>query len=170
MHADELTGGLPCAVTGIGPPLVVLPGLSRYSEIGDAKAYRPLAATTQRTIYVVGRPRALPRGISMRAMAAIHATALQERFGRQVDVIGVSTGGAIALQLAADHPEVVGCLIIAAAASWLGDEAELSCANTENVSRRAGAARVFSRPSWRRRGSAFRSWPQSGWKSFPSGT
>jgi pimeloyl-ACP methyl ester carboxylesterase len=55
-------------------------------------------------------------------MAASHATAVKEHFGRPVDVIGVSTGGAIALQLAADHPEVVGRLIVVAAASWLGDE------------------------------------------------
>src|SRR5262245_10475540 len=154
MHADDLTGGLPCAVTGSGPPLVVLPGLSRYSEIRDAKAYRPLAAITQRTIYVVGRPRALPRGISMTAMAATHATALQEHFGRQVDVIGVSTGGAIALQLAADHPEVVARLIVVAAASWLGDEgrAKLREYGKRIAEGRSGAAIIASvlAPPWLR--------------------
>src|SRR5215467_10052436 len=94
MQARELNGRLPYVVTGGGPPLIVLPGLSRYSEIRDAKAYRPLAAVTQRTVYVVARPRKLRRGITMRALAAIHAAALQEQFGQQLDVIGISTGGA----------------------------------------------------------------------------
>jgi hypothetical protein len=61
MHAGDLIGGLPYVATGGGPPLIVLPGLSRYSEIRDAKAYRPLAAVTQRTVYVVARPRDLRR-------------------------------------------------------------------------------------------------------------
>jgi hypothetical protein len=35
--------------------------------------------------------------------------------------MGVSTGGAIALQLAVDHPDAVNRLIVVAAASWLGE-------------------------------------------------
>jgi pimeloyl-ACP methyl ester carboxylesterase len=57
----------------------------------------------------------------MTDLAAVHAAALQERFGRQLYVIGISTGGAIALQLAVDYPDLVGRLIVVAAASWLGD-------------------------------------------------
>ena len=121
MQARELNGRFPYVATGGGPPLIVLPGLSRDSEIRDAKAYRPLAAVTQRTVYVVARPRELRRGITMRALAAIHAAALQEQFGRQLDVLGISTGGAIALQLAVDYPDLVGRLVVVAAASWLGD-------------------------------------------------
>ena len=63
-HAGELLGGLPYALTGEGPPLVVLPGLARDSggrgERGRAREtipYRGLATVTRRTVYVVYRPR-----------------------------------------------------------------------------------------------------------------
>jgi pimeloyl-ACP methyl ester carboxylesterase len=39
--------------------------------------------------------------------------------------LGVSTGGAVALQLAVDHPQEVARLIVVAAASWLGDSGRL---------------------------------------------
>src|SRR5262249_20515144 len=57
---------------------------------------------------------------TMETLAAMHATAIDARFVRPVDVIGVSTGGAIALQLAVDHPTIVRKLVVVAAASWLG--------------------------------------------------
>jgi pimeloyl-ACP methyl ester carboxylesterase len=121
MTGGDLPGGLPYAATGSGPPLVVFPGMSRVSEIRDANAYRPLADVTRRVVYVVGRPRSLQRGITMSDLAAMHADALRAYFGGAVDLIGISTGGAVALQLAADHPSSVGRLIIVAAASWLGE-------------------------------------------------
>jgi pimeloyl-ACP methyl ester carboxylesterase len=99
--------------------------MSRHAEIRDAKAYNPLASVTRRTVYVVGRPRGLRRGITMPDLAAQHAGALSEQFGGPVDVIGISTGGAIALQLAVDHPQTVNRLIVVAAASWLGDAGRL---------------------------------------------
>jgi pimeloyl-ACP methyl ester carboxylesterase len=41
----------------------------------------------------------------MAALAGEQAEGIQVRFGgRPVDVLGVSTGGSIAQQLAADHP------------------------------------------------------------------
>jgi pimeloyl-ACP methyl ester carboxylesterase len=120
MDGNDLPGGLPYAVAGSGPPLVVLPGLSRHIEIRNARAYWPLASVARRTVYVVGRPRALNRGITMSDLAARHAIALREYFGGPVDVMGVSTGGAIALQLALDHPHAVNRLMVVAAASWLG--------------------------------------------------
>jgi pimeloyl-ACP methyl ester carboxylesterase len=120
MDGNDLPGGLPCAVTGDGPPFVVFPGMSRSPDIRDAKAYVPLATVTRRTVHVVGRPRELSRGITMGELAARHAAALRERFAGPVDVMGISTGGAIALQLATDHPQAVNRLIVVAAASWLG--------------------------------------------------
>src|SRR5262245_55522624 len=91
MTGGDMPGGLPYAATGSGPPLVVFPGMSRLIEIGNANAYRPLAAVTHRTAYVVGRPRSLPRGITMSDLAARHAGALRAHFGRPVDLIGIST-------------------------------------------------------------------------------
>src|SRR4029077_1386516 len=105
---------------GHGRPLVVLPGLSRGLE-HNSLSFRPLSKVTQREVYVVNRPSKLARGTSMAALAAKHAGALQAHFGKPVDVLGISTGGTIALQMAVDHPTVVARLIIVAAASWLGE-------------------------------------------------
>ncbi|WP_327584330.1 lysophospholipase [Nonomuraea sp. NBC_00507] len=55
----------------------------------------------------------------MADIATQHAQALAERFGEPVDVLGMSSGGSLALQLAADHPEVVRRLVVAGAAYTL---------------------------------------------------
>ena len=61
-----------------------------------------------------------PEALTMAELAAAHATALQAHFPQPVDLLGISTGGAIALQLAVDQPAVLRRLVVAAAASWLG--------------------------------------------------
>ena len=71
-------------------------------------------------VYVVNRRPGLAVGTSMADLAADHARALEAEFGRPLDILGISTGGSIALQLAADHPELVSRLLIAAAAYRLG--------------------------------------------------
>jgi pimeloyl-ACP methyl ester carboxylesterase len=48
----------------------------------------------------------------MAEFASEHAKAFAQHFGEPVDVIGVSTGGSIAQQLAAEHPEVVRRLVL----------------------------------------------------------
>jgi pimeloyl-ACP methyl ester carboxylesterase len=58
----------------------------------------------------------------MPELAALHAQNIAERFAEPVDLLGGSTGGAIALQLAVDHPAILNRLILAACASWLGEE------------------------------------------------
>jgi pimeloyl-ACP methyl ester carboxylesterase len=87
----------------------------------SAKAYGPLAAITHRTIYVFGRPRALPRDLTMDNLAARQMALLRERFSEPMDLMGISTGGAIALQLAVDYPWAIRRLVVVAAASWLGN-------------------------------------------------
>ncbi|HEY2589207.1 MAG TPA: alpha/beta fold hydrolase [Tepidisphaeraceae bacterium] len=119
--ATDAATGFPGVVVGKGPPLVLFPGMSRRPETRQLP-YAGLARITNRRVYVLNRPAGLHRGLTMRDLAARHADALAERFADPVDLIGISTGGAIALQLAADHPGRVNRLIIAAAASWLGDE------------------------------------------------
>src|SRR4051794_15441529 len=56
----------------------------------------------------------------MAELAAEHAEALRDLAPEPVDVAGISTGGSIALQLAADHPDVVRRLVIISAACRLG--------------------------------------------------
>jgi pimeloyl-ACP methyl ester carboxylesterase len=57
----------------------------------------------------------------MSELAAAHANALDELFAAPIDLMGVSTGGAIALQLAVDRSKTLHCLIVAGAAGSLGE-------------------------------------------------
>lgn len=125
--------GLPCLLAGPpdAPPLAILPGLSPEEGIGGGPVTRAelgLARTFADRFRVVWlAPRAEPADAddgrpTMAAYAARHAEALREAFpGRAVDVLGMSTGGSIALQLAADHPGVVRRLVLVSAAARLGE-------------------------------------------------
>jgi pimeloyl-ACP methyl ester carboxylesterase len=112
----------------VAPPLVVFPGLSRYSSSPSddgldraARTYGPLARVTSRSVVLIERPRGMPPTITMPELAARHAPAIRSRFSEPIDLMGISTGGAIALQLAVDHPMLIRRLIIACSACWLGD-------------------------------------------------
>ena len=50
-----------------------------------------------------------------------YAEALEEEFGEPVDVLGISTGGSIALELAADRPRLVRRLVVAGSAYRLSE-------------------------------------------------
>jgi pimeloyl-ACP methyl ester carboxylesterase len=84
--------------------------------------YRGLASVTGRMVFVVSRPRKLPRGITMAELAAANVPAIRGHFGGPVDLLGISTGAALALQFAVDHPELVSRLVVVAGASWLGED------------------------------------------------
>jgi pimeloyl-ACP methyl ester carboxylesterase len=60
-----------------------------------------------RRLVVLNRWPGLPDGLSMAELATGHADAIRAGLAVPVDVIGMSTGGSIALQLAADHPDTV---------------------------------------------------------------
>jgi len=130
----ETLAGLPSLALGPpdAPPLAILPGLSPQPAIGAGPVARGelslahafadrfrvtwLAAGTAAADGAgdgAGRP-------AMAAVAAAHAAALRERFAEPVDVLGISTGGSIALQLAADHPGAVRRLVLVSAAARLG--------------------------------------------------
>ena len=91
---------------GSGEPLVLLPGLSRGPH-RSAVTYAGLARVTGREVQVLDGPRGMARGISMAELAALQAAALAARFSEPVDLMGASTGGVIALQMAVDHPHLV---------------------------------------------------------------
>jgi pimeloyl-ACP methyl ester carboxylesterase len=121
-------GTFPCLVGGEGEPLVLLAGLS--PDVGvHHPATRRIAAgliaplASARRVHYVNRRRGLPRGITIAALAAEHADAIRASFGGPVDAIGVSTGGSIAQQLAADHPDAVRRLVLVGAACRLGPAA-----------------------------------------------
>ncbi|MEU7764099.1 alpha/beta hydrolase [Nocardia sp. NPDC049190] len=113
-----LEHGMPYRAMGSGRPLVFLRwftpdhanprGWLRDSEI---KVLAPLAR--QHRVYAVNRAPGMAEGTTMSDIAADHADALRAEFGEPVDVLGISSGGSVALQLAADHPDVVRRLVIA---------------------------------------------------------
>ena len=49
-------------------------------------------------------------------LANDYAEALEDEFGRKLDVLGISTGGSLALQLTIDRPRLVRRLVVAGAA------------------------------------------------------
>lgn len=130
MH-DGTLAGLPFLVTGPveGPPLAILPGLSPEQAIGAGPIARSELALARsfaerfRVTWLAPRPGLGARtpAPAMADVAAEHAAALGEGFGRPVDLLGISTGGSIALQLAVDHPDAVRRLVLVSAAARLGE-------------------------------------------------
>ncbi len=111
-------GLLPYAAIGEGPPLLVFAGLSPDVGVdGDMSVrmslgpFEALAAT--RRLVLFNRRANLPRGISFEQLASEHADAINAEFGGNADLIGISTGGSLAQQLAADHPDTVRRLVLA---------------------------------------------------------
>jgi pimeloyl-ACP methyl ester carboxylesterase len=76
------------------------------------------------TTYMVTRKPGLPDGYTLQNMSDDYAAMIQEEFGGPIDVIGLSTGGSIALHFAADHPDLVRRLVIHSSAYILGDAAK----------------------------------------------
>ncbi|HSP75854.1 MAG TPA: alpha/beta hydrolase [Cryobacterium sp.] len=143
-RTGTLLGGMPYLRFGTGSPLVAIPGLTQNYEptVGFerrivAEMLKPLAAT-HRVLRLTPRP-GLDPNASMADIARDYADALRLEFPGPVDVMGTSTGGSIALQLAADHPDVVQRLIVLSAACSLGP-------NGKKVQRRVAEEVLAGRP------------------------
>ena len=118
-------GRYPFAAVGTGEPVVVLAGLSPVTGVaGDGIVRASLAPVAvlagRRRLVLRNRRGGLPRGMTMAQLAAEHADAIRAGLAAPVDVIGSSTGGSIAQQLAADHPDVVRRLVLVSSACRLG--------------------------------------------------
>jgi pimeloyl-ACP methyl ester carboxylesterase len=117
---------LPYFAVGAGRPLVVLGGLAPDTGVESDSSVRmngsfvaPFARG--RRVFFFNRRPGLPRGMTMAELAGEHADALRSGFGADaVDVLGISTGGSIAQQLAADQPGVVRRLVLVSTACRLG--------------------------------------------------
>ncbi|MFC9896587.1 alpha/beta fold hydrolase [Nocardia sp. NPDC127579] len=114
----RLKHGMPYLALGSGQPLVFLRWFTAdhanptgWMRSAELKTLAPLARNFR--VYAVGRAPDMAAGTTMADIATEHADALHAEFGGAVDVLGVSSGGSIALQLAADHPAAVRRLVIA---------------------------------------------------------
>lgn len=118
-------GDLPFLSVGSGSPLVVLAGLvpqagvSRGPLRGDHERTAKLFAHGREVLYVNRRP-GMPGGMTMAQVAAEHAAGIRQSFPEPVDLVGMSTGGSIAQQIAAEHPDVVRRLVLISTGARLG--------------------------------------------------
>ena len=120
-------GGLPYLVVGHGEPLIYLAGGTPNHHNPPPGFQRQLALRTVRPfaragfeVFFTNRWPGMSIDITWPEVAAIHATALADHFGRPVHVLGHSTGGSIVMQLIANHPQVVRRAVAASAAYTLG--------------------------------------------------
>jgi len=121
-------GIYPCLVAGSGTPLVMLAGL--LPEAGVAAG--PMRRTHERSmmpwaknheVFYVNRRPGMARGMTMAEIAAEHAEGIRQTFAGPVDLMGMSTGGSIAQQIAAEHPDVVRRLVLVSTGCRLGPPA-----------------------------------------------
>jgi pimeloyl-ACP methyl ester carboxylesterase len=121
---------LPFLATGRGAPLLFIGGLSPETGVDavgtermNASLLKPFAQ--RHRVLFVNRRAGLPRGMSMDELADEHADAIRALGAGPVPVAGISTGGSIAQQLAADHPDVVDRLVLLSTACRLGPEGRI---------------------------------------------
>lgn len=130
VREGTFSGGLPYLALGSGEPLVYLcgftlnhrnpqPGLERTLTL---RTVTPLARAGFE-IYFTNRWPGMAANTTFADVAARHADGILDHFGKPVDVLGVSTGGSLALQLIADRPDVVRRAVVACAAYMLGPRA-----------------------------------------------
>jgi pimeloyl-ACP methyl ester carboxylesterase len=131
-------GELPYLAAGDGPPLVYLGGLAPETGVAgrlrrvNLAAIEPFAGSHR--VYFFNRRPGLPVGMTMADLAGEQAAAMRLGFDGPVDVLGISTGGSIAQQLAAEHPDCVRRLVLVSTGARLGPRAR--------AEQRAVAARV----------------------------
>ena len=117
------TGGFRLRVqrTGQGPPILLIMGLG-----GSIETWEPLRRQlTGYELILVDHPgmglSSVPQfPIPMSAIANLYVDVLDQLGHDRVDVIGYSFGGAVAQQLAHQHPQRVGRLVLMATACGLG--------------------------------------------------
>lgn len=118
-------GTIPYAATGAGAPVVVAAGLWPTTGVDSDRlvhgALVPLRRVAgPRRLIVFNRRANLPPRLTMRDLATEYADAIGAEFGTPIDIMGNSTGGSLAQQLAADHPGTVRRLVLVSTACRLG--------------------------------------------------
>jgi pimeloyl-ACP methyl ester carboxylesterase len=135
---------LPCPSIGAGPPLILLlftPDAANPTGLARRYLMRTVRPFTENfTVHVLNQPPGLPPTTTMAELAACYAHAIKATFTGPVDVLGLSTGGSVALQLAADRPELVARLALGGTACTLGPIGRRAQAAMSKASRGGGAS------------------------------
>jgi len=124
------SNGLPYACIGKGARnLVVFGGLEFRHKPPSGIMLRMSTGylrglTNSYKIYIVNRRPGLPPGYSLSDMSDDYAFMIRNELGGVIDIIGVSTGGAIAQHFAIDHPDLVRRLVLANTGFRLTEEAK----------------------------------------------
>ena len=143
-------------ITGDGPPLLLISGLTR-----DLHAWDHLAAHLQgRTVITYDAPGIGDGGparvMTIRTLAEYAAKVLDEVGVKCADVLGFSHGGAVAQQLAHSHPTRVDRLILAGTTCGIG-----------GVLGDLGALLALRQPGTEWWAAHWRTLAISGWSSLP---
>lgn len=112
---------------GHGPrPLVLVPGMSLHSVMlqkeAVAKVYTPFYGT--HTIYLMDRIKDMPEGYTVKDMARDTAEGILSLGLSDIDMIGYSQGGMIAMRIAGEHPTLVHKLILGSTSAYPGEYAK----------------------------------------------
>ena len=155
--------GLPYTRIGNGPNiLVVFEGLTFEHKPQPPALVRMYSFLEQEyTIYSVLRRPHLPHGYTLDDMANDYALMIEQEFAGPVDIIGISTGGSVALHFAALHPELVHRLVLHSSAHALNEQAKQL---------QLDVARFASQGRWMKAWKTLIAtmYPQSGWASYLS--
>ncbi len=135
-----LGGTLPYRAVGKGQTLIYFPPFAPYHELTtgfsrtiELNILRRFAAGGFRVYQINRRPGLLP-GATLNDLGADYAHAIEKHFDQPVDILGFSTGGAIALNFAANHPKLLRRLVLASAAhhlspvAWKASKQAAECA------------------------------------------
>lgn len=169
-----LPGRLPCLAFGAGPPLLSLMGLTATHDVPRGMARRAevdrLAPLGDRyTVHIVNRPPGLPAGTSMADLASAVAAAIDSLGGR-VSLIGTSTGGSLALQVAVDHGGHVDRLAVVAAACRLGPAGRDTQRRVAALAAEGHWRRAWATLGRRATTSRLSSWPSAAMLGLVGGT
>lgn len=143
-------GALPSLVGGSGRPLVLLGGLTPENGMprgmGLRFEYSLVAAyAVGLEVHWAARPTGLPVGTTLGEIAAITADGIRDQFGGEpVALLGISTGGSIAQQIAAEHPDVVRRLTLMSTGCRLDPETKEAQRRLAGMARRGDKAAVFA--------------------------
>jgi pimeloyl-ACP methyl ester carboxylesterase len=129
---EGTVAGLAYFRIGQGPPVAVFPGLGPYNEpprsFGRRVEIGSLKGLARHfTVYSIYRRVGLPAGVTVEAIAADCVAALRALFRGPVDIVGISTGGNSALQVALDYPDVVRRLVLISSGSRLSEHSRAVC-------------------------------------------